>query len=214
MNSQTITDAPVWELLIRFAFNLLVTGCIIRFLYYRKRQRREYLFTFFMISTTIFLMVFLLASVNIKVGFALGLFAVFGILRYRTNTLPVREMTYLFVIIGISVINALSNSTITCLELVITNAIFVVVTWVLETNYFRKNGTGRLVQGNQSVSLLSSMPVIYERLDLVRPEYYDQMVDDLREKTGLNIHKLEIMKIDFQKKRAYIKIYFSEQGRP
>ncbi len=101
-----LDQKPYLGLLAFFGLNFIVTGVIMGYFYYRKTHRRDYLFTFLMVSSTIFLMVYLLESVKIKVGFALGLFAIFGILRYRTDSLPVREMTYLFVIIGISVINA------------------------------------------------------------------------------------------------------------
>lgn len=101
-------SAGFLELLLRFCFNLLVVSCIIHLFYYPKSKRRDYYFTFTLISISIFLMIFLLGSVKLKIGFALGLFAIFGIIRYRTESMPVREMTYLFVIIAISVINALA----------------------------------------------------------------------------------------------------------
>lgn len=186
-------------LVARFLFNLAVTSIIILFLYYKKTQRKDYLFTFFMVSTTIFLMIFLLDSVKIQVGFALGLFAIFGILRYRTDTLPVREMTYLFAIIGISVINALSNQKVTVAELVSTNMIFIIMFWILETARIIKHTASKLI--------------IYEKIDLIKPEKHDDMLKDLRDRTGLSIERFEVGQIDFLKDIAYVKIYYSSNGK-
>ncbi len=186
-------------LIVRYLFNLLTTGIIIWFFYYKKTQRRDYLFTFFMVSTTIFLMIFLLDSVKIQVGFALGLFAIFGILRYRTDTLPVREMTYLFAIIGISVINALSNHKVSLLELIMTNLIFIVVFWILETTRIVKHTASKLV--------------IYERIDLIIPSKREEMLNDLHSRTGLQIVNVEIGQIDFLKDIAYIKVYYNNDNR-
>ena len=108
METPLIDAAGFMELILRFVLNMVVVVAIIRFFYYPKSRRRDYFFTFTLISISIFLMIFLLGSVKLKIGFALGLFAIFGIIRYRTESMPVREMTYLFVIIAISVINALS----------------------------------------------------------------------------------------------------------
>ncbi|WP_423126768.1 DUF4956 domain-containing protein [Gaoshiqia sp. Z1-71] len=190
--------APHYLLLIYFGFNFLVTGIIIRYFYYRKTQRRDYLFTFLMVSATIFLMVYLLESVKIKIGFALGLFAIFGILRYRTDTLPVREMTYLFVIIGISVINALSNGTNSHAEILITNCIFLLLVWVMETNHLIRHTASKFI--------------IYEKIDLIKPENQQKMLEDLRERTGLMVQRFELGQINFKKKIAFVKIYYPGNG--
>ena len=187
---------PYLGLLLYFGLNFLVTGIIMGYFYYRKTHRRDYLFTFLMVSTTISLMVYLLESVKIKVGFALGLFAIFGILRYRTNSLPVREMTYLFVIIGISVINALSNGANSPAELLITNGIFVLFSWVMETNHLLKH--------------TSNKAIVYERLDLIKPDSYNDMKEDLRERTGLDINRFEIGQVDFKKESGLYKSFLSK----
>ena len=122
----------VSELLFRFILNVLVTSLIIVKLYYDKSKRRDYVFTFTLISTTVFLLIFLLGSEKLQIGLALGLFAIFGIIRYRTDTVPIREMTYLFLIIGLSVINALAVS-VSYVELLVTNGLFVLMTWLMET---------------------------------------------------------------------------------
>ena len=121
------------QLLLRFGFNFLVTVIIIHLFYYPKSKRRDYHFTFTLISISIFLMIFLLGSVKLKVGFALGLFAIFGIIRYRTESMPVREMTYLFAIIAISVINALGVE-VNYGGLIGANLLFVLCIWLCESN--------------------------------------------------------------------------------
>lgn len=196
---ELLHEEAFFSLIARFLFNLIITGIIIWFLYYKKTQRRDYLFTFFMVSTTIFLMIFLLDSVKIQVGFALGLFAIFGILRYRTDALPVREMTYLFAIIGISVINALSNQKVSIAELVVTNILFIIMFWVLETTRIIRHTAAKLI--------------IYEKIELIKPERYAEMLQDLRDRTGLSIERFEIGQIDFLKDIAYIKIYYPTNGK-
>jgi hypothetical protein len=185
-------------LLLRFLLNITVTGIIIVFLYYKKTQRRDYLFTFFMVSTTIFLMIFLLESIKLQVGFALGLFAIFGILRYRTDTLPVREMTYLFAIIGISVINALSNERISFSELLATNLLFILMFWLLETTLFIRH--------------LSTKLIIYEKIELIKPSRRVELIDDLRYRTGLDVQRVEVGQVDFLKDVAYVKVYYTSEG--
>ena len=102
-------DGPtLWQMLFRFAINLVFCWLIIGLFYYRKSKRRDYYFTFMMFSITIFFMIFLMDNVKVQIGFALGLFAIFGMIRYRTETIPIREMTYLFISIGLSVINGLA----------------------------------------------------------------------------------------------------------
>ncbi len=181
-------------LLIRFLVNFLITGGIIRFLYYPRSRRRDYFFTFLLTSTTIFMLLFLLDSVQIQVGFALGLFAIFGILRYRTDTLPIREMTYLFMIIGISVINALYKNA-SWLDLAVINLIFIAVTWIMESSNILRH--------------VSSKKIIYEKIDLIRPENKAALLADLKNRTGLNITKVEVGTIDFLKDTALLNVYYN-----
>ena len=114
MSASTFLGVPVFEtasfsnLLIRFAFNLIVAFVTVHYLYYRHKGRKDYYFTFLLFSATMFLLIFLMENVKLQIGFTLGLFAIFGMIRYRTETVPVREMTYLFIIIGLSVINGLA----------------------------------------------------------------------------------------------------------
>lgn len=193
-----LVNAPdMWHLLIHFGFNILVVWLIIHFLYYRKSHRRDYYFTFMLISVSIFFLIFLLGSVKLKVGFALGLFAIFGIIRYRTESMPVREMTYLFVLIAISVINALAV-TLSYAELALTNLIFVLCIWIIEGNRWLKHTSCKLIQ--------------YDRIELIKPELRAELIEDLEHRTGLKIQKVEVGGIDFLKDSAVIKIYYAEEA--
>ena len=153
-----VDAASMGQLLLHLAINLIFCGFIIHKQYYPKSKRRDYYFTFALISLSIFFMIFLLGSVKIKVGFALGLFAIFGIIRYRTEQMPVREMTYLFILIAVSVINALAV-TLTYAELLLTNCLFVCFIWLFEDIPWIKHVSEKLVK--------------YDRIDLITPEHYD-----------------------------------------
>ncbi|MDD4610079.1 MAG: DUF4956 domain-containing protein [Bacteroidaceae bacterium] len=185
--------ANISEMLLRFGINALVTLFIIHCLYYTKSKRRDYYFTFMIISTSIFFLIFLLGGVKIKIGFALGLFAVFGIIHYRTEQVPIREMTYLFVIIAISVINALACD-FSYLQLGITNLIFISGVWILESNRWLKHISTKLIQ--------------YDRIDLIKPERYQDLLEDLKERTGLDIEKVEVGYIDFLKDASMLKVFY------
>ena len=195
----TLLEAPLldgagfMQLLLRFAFNMLVIFGIIQFFYYSKSKRRDYYFTFTLISISVFFLIFLLGSVKLKIGFALGLFAIFGIIRYRTESVPIREMTYLFVIIAISVINALAVE-ISYTELVATNLIFILSIWVSESNRWLKHISCKLIQ--------------YDRIELIKPENAALLLDDLKQRTGLPILKVEVGHIDFLRDSAMVKIYY------
>jgi hypothetical protein len=141
-----------WMLLLRFTFNLLVCWIIIQFFYYKKSRRRDYYFTFMLFSVTIFLLLFLLQSIPMQIGFALGLFAIFGMIRYRTETVQIREMTYLFVIIGISVVNGLAMD-VPLVSVAVANFLFILVILLLESNKFLKH--------------TSTKNILYERIALI-----------------------------------------------
>lgn len=195
-NMDFIKMSDFLELAIRFSFNLLVALIITRLLYYSITKRKDYFFTFLMINIIVFLLCFLLDSVKIKLGFALGLFAIFGIIRYRTSQIPIREMTYLFIVIGLAVMNALANKKISLAELALTNFIIIFAIWLFEKVFFMKN--------------LSSKEIMYEKIDLIKPENYDKLKADLEARTGITIHKIEVGKIDFLRDSARLIIYYFE----
>jgi hypothetical protein len=197
-NIELINLQDLGELLFRFLFNIGVVFIIIRFIYYPLRKRKDYLFTYVLISTVIFLLCFLLDNVKLEIGFALGLFAIFGIIRYRTRQIPIKEMTYLFLVIGISVINALSNKKISYAELILTNLIIIAVSFSLERLMLLRHESSKVIN--------------YEKIELIKPENRDKLKKDLEERTGLTINRIEIGKIDFLKDAARINIYYYESS--
>ena len=181
------------ELLVRFAFNMIVVLSVIHFFYYPKSKRVDYYFTFTLISVSIFLMIFLLGGVKLKGGFALGLFAIFGIIRYRTESMPVREMTYLFVIIAISVINALAVE-VGLLELACTNLLFVISVMLCERLHHGKHVSTKLV--------------LYDRVELISPEHRAELIEDLRKRTGMDVVRVEVGHIDFLRDTAMLRVHY------
>ena len=198
--TETMVETPLisgvgfMSLLMYFILNTDFVFGIIRCLYYPKSKRRDYFFTFMLISISIFLMIYLLGSVKLKVGFALGLFAIFGIIRYRTESMPVREMTYLFVIIAISVINALGHEQLTFLELLGTNLLFVLSIVVCESTKWMRHVACKLV--------------LYDRIDLVHPDKREEMIADLKARTGLDIVRIEVGHIDFLRDVVMLKVHY------
>ena len=192
----TLIDASdIGSLLIRFLFNAIFIWFVIHKLYYPKSQRKDYYFTFAVISVSIFFLIYLLGGVKIKVGFALGLFAIFGIIRYRTESMNVREMTYLFTIIAMTVVNAL-GVTLSYGELFLTNLIFIVCIKLAENQPWLKHVSEKLV--------------MYDRIDLITPEKREEMIEDLHKRLGIEIIKVEVGAVDFLRDIAMIKVYYDD----
>ncbi len=189
-----VNIADLAQFAIRFIFNLLVIIIIVRYIYYRSSRRKDYLFTYLLISMTVFMITTALESVTIQLGFALGLFAVFGIIRYRTDPVPIREMTYLFVVIGISIINALIGGKAGFWEIFILNLLMVLVCWGGEYYWTYKH--------------ISSKRIIYDKIELIKPENQQKFIEDLEDRTGLTISRVEVGKVDFLKDIAEITIYY------
>lgn len=184
----------VFEFLVRILLNSIVTLIVIRFIYYPVTHRKDYFFTFVLMNLVVFFLVYLLADAQIEMGFAFGMFAIFGIIRYRTNAMPTKEMTYLFVVIGISVINAITNDKLSLTEVILANVIIVLVTYLLEKVWLTKQDISKTIN--------------YERIELIRPERSDELMADLRDRTGLDIHRVEIGSIDFLRDIVKIRIFF------
>jgi len=185
-----------FKLIVKAAFNLAMILVIVRYIYYPITKNKDYLFTYLLISLTVFLLCILLDSVKIELAFALGLFAIFGIIRYRTDPIPIKEMTYLFLVIGVSVINALANKKISYSELIFANFMIIAVTFGLERIWLLRHETRK--------------NVIYERIDLIGPEKRDELIIDLKERTGIDVVRVEIRRIDFLKDIAYLRIFYYE----
>ena len=212
---QTITDAmmttaqKIGELGIRFAVNLLVCWILVHFFYYRKSRRRDYYFTFIVFSSAMLTLLYIMGNVEVGVGLTLGLFAIFGVIRYRTETVPIREMTYLFVIIALAAVNGLAPLyQITDLAtsphyvlswgnvgvMALVNAIIVLLIWVLESESLVKHTTTKLV--------------LYDRIELIVPEKRAELIEDLEKRLGVKVDNVEIGHVDFLKDSAFIKVYY------
>ena len=217
MDIQTIADAAmsttqsITELCIRFFLNLLVCWILVQFFYYRKSHRRDYYFTFMVFSTAMLMLLYIMGNVEVGVGLTLGLFAIFGVIRYRTETVPIREMTYLFVIIALAAMNGLapvyklvgatsanphyelSMGTVGIMAL--SNLLVILLIWVLENGRLLKHTSTKLV--------------LYDRIELIVPERRTELVADLEKRIGVKINNLEIGHVDFLKDAAFIKIFYN-----
>jgi len=192
---EVINFSGFLELVLRFALNMVVILVLVRWLYYSGAKRKDYLFTFILISVVIFMLCYLLESVKLQIGFALGLFAIFGIIRYRTNAIPAKEMTYLFLVIGISVINALTDSKASLTDLLFTNLVIILVTYGLEKIWLLKSESSKII--------------LYEKIDLIKPENHEALLTDLRERTGIKqINRVETGKIDFLRDTCTLTIFY------
>lgn len=196
-----IFDGPsFWTFLIRFGFNLLVCWIITHFLYYKKSHRRDYYFTYMVFSATIFLILYQLQNLQMEMTLALGLFAIFSMIRYRTEQLPIREMTYLFVLIGISIING-SGLTSSYTAFVVTNILVILLIWLLESLGFSKRQATKIIT--------------YEKIALIKPECREELLADLKARTGLDIVKVQVGSINFLKDTAFLKVtYIPDDPEP
>ena len=193
---QGITPA-YYAMLIRFVICVVVSCIIIDRLYYRKSKRRDFYFTFMLISISIFFLVFFMIFVledmkgKAGIGLGIGLFGIFSIMRYRTDTMPVREMTYLFIIIALAVVNALA-STMPLLELIITNIIVILAIIICEWRLKTENV--KLVQ--------------YDKIELISPDKREELIADLKKRTGLDITKVEVGAIDFLRDMTVLRVHY------
>ena len=217
MDVQTITDAMMTtaqsftELAIRFFLNLFVCWVLVQFFYYRKSRRRDYYFTFMVFSSSMLMLLYIMGNVEVGVGLTLGLFAIFGVIRYRTETVPVREMTYLFVIIALAAMDglapvyklvgatsanphyALSGGSVGIMA--ISNILVILLIWVLENGPLLKHTSTKLV--------------LYDRIDLIVPEKRAELIADLEKRIGVKVLNLEVGHVDFLKDAAFIKVFYN-----
>ena len=185
-----------YNLLLRFTFNLFVSWIITYLIYKKKRGSNEYCVSFMAFASAMFLLIFLMDSVKLQIGLTLGLFAIFGVIRYRTETVPVREMTYLFIIITVAVINGLALN-ISYAELVIANLLIIGLLTVME-----------FVIGRNKKGRLSTKIVLYDRIENIVPERRADLVADLEKRLGVSVERLEIGHVDFLKDSAWIKVSY------
>ena len=187
-------------LLLGFSANLISSLVVVRMIYHLASKRRDYVFTFMLVSTSVFFLCTLLSGVEIEMGFALGLFAIFSIIRYRTDAIPIREMSYLFIVITLSVINALAPQATGWGIIVVANIGIWAVAFVLERLWFVKHLTTKIV--------------IYDRVDLIHAGRRVELKQDLEERTGVDIHSIEIGKLDLLRDTAVIRVHFYEDLQP
>ncbi len=192
-----INPSDFLQLVTRFVFNFLITFFLIRILYYPHSKRKDYFFIFMIFSTIVFLLCFMLGKVSVQLGFALGLFAIFGILRYRTDTIPIKEMTYLFLMVGTAVVNSLSDKSISWAELVFANLIIIAITWYLERIWMQKKE--------------DFMDIRYEKIELIHPSRHAELLEDLKKRTGLNVYRFSINRINFLRDTAKVRIFYRHE---
>lgn len=183
------------ELLAHFVVNMAVIFVIVQFMYYPKSKRRDYYFSYILMSICIFMLVYLLGGVKMKVGVALSLFAIFGIIRYRTEGIPIREMTYLFLVIALSAVNGLSSS-LSWAEIGLSNFLVLIAVWLCESHQFVGHNSCKYVK--------------YDNIELILPEKRKEMIVDLEKRTGLKISRIEVGSINFLNDSALIKVYYED----
>ncbi len=198
LDIKIINIADFTELMVRFLFNTILIFTVVHFIYAKNSKRKDFYFSYLSIGVIVFLLSFLLNNVKLELGFALGLFAIFGIIRYRTDAIPIKEMTYLFIVIGISVINALANKKVSYTELIFTNAAIVLGLWFLEKRLMLKQE--------------GSIRLIYEKIENIHADKSDILLEDLKQRTGIKIKRYDIQKIDFLKDVAEIILFFNVNG--
>ena len=188
------------HLIVSLIINTVATWCVVHFFYYPKGRRRDYYFTFIMLSVSIFMLIALLLqdSADMGIGAALGLFAIFGIIRYRTESVPIREMTYLFFLVALSVLNGKSDN-LTLLEQIIVNAAFVVCVWICENFLTHSNEGCKFVK--------------YDNIELIKPERYDELKADLEERLGLKIIRVEVGAVDFLTDMTMLRVFYLDSEK-
>jgi hypothetical protein len=200
MSFETIAlDNSLLSIMIRFSFNLLVLIILIRFIYYKFTKKAEYLFSYLLMGIIIFLLCSLLGTVDIHLGMALGLFAIFAILRFRTVNYTTKDMTYIFTVIGVSVINSQANIPPPLAGALIVNSIIVIAAYVLEL-FLRKNG-------------MSSVIIVYNKPELLNPGIREELLKELSIQTGLIIERVKVRKIDIGKGNAELEAFFRENTK-
>ena len=188
------------NVILRFSFNLLVAFIIIKLIYHRDYKGNDFVFTYFMFNTLIFFFAFILGNLDINMAFGFGLFAVFAILRYRTDPIPIKEMTYLFIVITIGVINALSANQVVFTELLFANFSIVLLTFLLERHWVN----------NLPDDGISTKTVVYNDMEMIKPENHQALINDLAQKTGLSVISIKVGRINFIENHANIKLYYKD----
>lgn len=211
MDAMMTTTQSLTELAIRFFLNLIICWVLVHFFYYRKSKRRDYYFTYMVFSSSMLLLLYVMGNVEVGVGLTLGLFAIFGVIRYRTETVPIREMTYLFVIIALAAVNglapiyklvgAVSNNPHYALNAgalgatALSNLLMVFLIWALESERWLKHTSTKLV--------------LYDRIENIIPERQEELIADIEKRIGVKVDNLEVGHVDLLKDAAFVKVYYT-----
>lgn len=199
-----VFDDDFYKMCFRFLINLAFLTFVVRFSYYRFSKKADYLFAFFLVGIVVFFLSFTLKKYEINLGLALGLFAIFGILRYRTDQIKIREMTYLFVIIGLSLINGLSNKKMSYIEILTLNTTVSMFVFYLDRFW---NSQRIIYQEKIVPKNFVSQDIIYNSLENINPKQHNLLKDELENFLGVEILKLDISEVDFDKQIVKIKIF-------
>lgn len=197
--NELLDSGAFLELISRFAVNLLFAFIVIRLIYYKATRNTEFLFSIFLVNVTVFFICILLGGVKVKMGFAFGLFAIFSILRYRTEAIPIKAMTFLFIAITIAVINSLTSNKISIAEIMFANIAITILSYLLEKIWLNKRTI--------------SKRVTYEKIDLIVPGKREELIADLEKRTGLEITDIEIISIDFLRDVANINVFYNQSDK-
>lgn len=189
-----LLDLPeVAKLLLRFGINFIFVTIVVRLVYFRLYKDREFLFTYYLLNAITFTLCFLLRQVPAELGFALAIFAVFGILRYRTEQIRGRELTYLFIVIGLGVINAVANKTVDIAELLAVNTLVAGLTVLIEYGPFGPRDSWALLY--------------YDNLELLKSGRQEDLLGDIHERTGIRADQVEIVTIDLLRDSATVRVH-------
>ncbi len=178
----------------RAVIDIVAIIILVGFIYYPKYKNKDFIFTFVLFNVINFMICYLLGAAKIKIGFAFGLFAIFSIIRYRTIVVSIKDMGYFFVCVALGMLNSLASAKDGFVLLMICNVVILILTWFLERLNFINNE--------------NSKDIIYDNVSLIRPDNRDELIADLRERTGLAIHKVEIVSINYLKDTVLLKAYY------
>ena len=187
------------DLILRSLFNFIIVFILVKFIYRSDKKNKNYAFSFYLFSMIIFFLCSLLSGIKLEMGFAFGLFAIFSILRYRTISIPMKEMTYLFMVIAIAVINALTTKKVSFMELLFTNVSLIAASYFLERLWYKEG--------------LSEQTIEYEKIENIKPERRAILIADLKERTGLDIRSAEILTTDFLRDMARVRVYYKASAQ-
>lgn len=219
MMNKVINDFNLQELGIRFLINLVAILILVRLIYFARHKNKDFQFTLILFNCVNFMICYLLSGANLEVGFAFGLFAIFSIMRYRTVTVPIKEMGYLFMSVAMGLINSLAGVQDNYILLISTNAFILLLPLMMDRGISEtptKTKTPKVPMPEIAVAKVTNddsgiltQDILYERIDLIKPEMRKEMIDDLRNRTGLPIYKVDIINIDLMQDTAIVKAYYN-----